>query len=154
MKFLKIRQVYFQFLHITIQNYFLIWISRQTKKKHSPKTMSYSDQSFRFAPPWSTKKWNLGKSGQNKSPVFANGEGRSNSFLKILNCVNKYLCVYHLKYFFKYLLSKKVGQNKFVKLILLCKKIAFSFFFSQGPKYLSTYIRDMYVEKCNNFWWN
>ena len=41
---------------ITIQNYFLIWISRQTKKKHSPKTMRYSNQSFQFAPPWSTKK--------------------------------------------------------------------------------------------------
>ena len=35
--------------------------------------------------PRSTKKWNLGKSGQNKSPVFANGEGRCDSFLKILN---------------------------------------------------------------------
>ena len=57
------------FIAATIQNYFLIWISRQTKKKHSPTTMSYSDQSFRFAPSWSTKKWNLGKSGQNKSPV-------------------------------------------------------------------------------------
>ena len=76
--------------HFTIQNYFLIWISRQTKKKHSPKTMSYSDQSFWFATPWSAKKWNLGKSGKNKSPVFANGEGRCNSFLKILNCAQAY----------------------------------------------------------------
>ena len=43
-----------------------------------------SDQTV--TPLISKKKQNLGKSGQNKSPVFANGEGRCNSFLKILNC--------------------------------------------------------------------
>ena len=79
----------------TIQNYFLIWIS--------PKTMSYSDQSFRFTHPWSTKKWNLGKSGQNKSPVFAKGEGRCNSFLIILNCESdnwNLLYMYPIKTYF------------------------------------------------------
>ena len=32
--------------------FFLIWTSRQTKNLHSPKTISYLDQFFRFAPPW------------------------------------------------------------------------------------------------------
>ena len=48
------------FVTHTIQNFFLIWISRQTKKLHSPKTISYLDQSFRFAPPDKQKKRNLG----------------------------------------------------------------------------------------------
>ena len=49
-------------------------------------TMSYSDQPFRFASPDQQRSGIWGKSGQNKSPVFANGDGRCNSFLKILNC--------------------------------------------------------------------
>ena len=34
----------------TVQKNFIICISRQTKNLHSPKTISYLDQSFRFAP--------------------------------------------------------------------------------------------------------
>ena len=37
-------------------------------------------------PPDQQRSGIFGKSGQNKPPVLANGEGRCNSFLKILNC--------------------------------------------------------------------
>ena len=41
---------YNTFIAGTVQNFFLIWISRQTTNLHSPKTIIYLDQSFRFAP--------------------------------------------------------------------------------------------------------
>ena len=40
------------------------------------KTISYLDQSFPITAPWSIKKWNLGKSGQNKSPSFCEWRGK------------------------------------------------------------------------------
>ena len=99
----------------TIQNFFSNLNFPPNQKTPLSKTHELFRlvESFRFAPPWSTKKWNLGKFGQNKSPVFANGEGRYSSFLKILICalwkigklMHVNLCVLRLKIWIFYLFT-------------------------------------------------
>ena len=61
----------------------------QNQKKHSQKTMIYSDHLFQFAQPDQQRSGIWGNSAK-ISQLFLQmetGEGRCNSFLKILNCV-------------------------------------------------------------------
>ena len=55
------------FFMVTIQIFFLIWISRSFKKRASDNTISYFNQSFRFSGLWLILARDLGRSGQNKS---------------------------------------------------------------------------------------
>ena len=73
----KIDQCFFflcflTFFKHTVQNFFLIWISRQTKNLHSPKSISYLYQSFRFAPP-----------DKQKSEIWGNLAKVSHQFLRM-----------------------------------------------------------------------
>ena len=65
---------------ITIQIFFLIWISRSFKKVASDNTITYFDQSFRFSGLWIILAIDLGRSGQNKSWGTENRKRTNNSF--------------------------------------------------------------------------
>ena len=67
-------------LQCTIQNFFLIWISRSFKKGASYNTISYFNQSFWFSGIWLILARNLGISGQNKSRGTENREITNNNF--------------------------------------------------------------------------
>ena len=67
-------------LAFTVQNFFLIWISRFFKKGASDNIISYFDQFFRFFGLWLILAIDLGRSGQNKSWETENRERTNDDF--------------------------------------------------------------------------